>query len=221
VPTLAELYGVSASVRGNGDLRPERGTTVDLGLRARKARDGTVLSGAFIDVFGFVRWAGDLVSYERSSLGYVRPFNVGSARVLGAELLAGLHPLPFALLEIAATVLDPRDTSPDHFPSDVLPYRSRLRLVPRVEFEARPEGRVVNRIRTSALYVYESNRKVDRPGTVLVPEQGSLDVEIEVSMLEHLAARARFANLLDQPRVDLVGYPLPGRALYFAMEARW
>jgi len=76
-------------------------------------------------------------------------------------------------------------------------------------------------MRASAFYIYESNRKVDRAGTVLVPEQGSLDVELEVSMLGYLAARARAANLLDQARVDLVGYPLPGRALYVALEARW
>jgi iron complex outermembrane receptor protein len=141
--------------------------------------------------------------------------------VIGAEVLAGVRPAPFVLFEIAGTVLDPRDTSPNRLPSDVLPYQSRLRLVPRLEFRARPGGRVVQTVATSAAYFYESNRKADRPGTVIVPEQGSLDVEVEVAMLAHLVARARGANLLDQTRVDLVGYPLPGRALYFALEARW
>jgi hypothetical protein len=29
------------------------------------------------------------------------------------------------------------------------------------------------------------------------------------------------ANVLDQTRVDFIGYPLPGRAGYANMEARW
>ncbi len=221
VPTLSELYGVSASVRGNGELRSEHGVTFDVGLRARRGRDNGPFSSAFIDVFGFVRNADDLVTYAFSQLGFVVPFNVGSARVIGAEVLAGLRPLPFAQLELAGTVLDPRDTSPGHLPNDVLPYQSRLRLVPRLELEARPGSRAFERVKTSLTYIYESNRKADRAGTVIVPEQGSLDLEVEVATLEHLTVRARGANLLDQTRVDLVGYPLPGRALYVALEARW
>jgi iron complex outermembrane receptor protein len=222
VPTLAETYGISGAVRGNSTLLPETGLTADLGVRARRAPDGTVLSRAYIDLFGFVRAAEDLVAYQRSSLGYVRPFNLGSARVLGAELLAGLHPLPFVLIEVAATALDPRDTSNDRLPNDVLPYHSKLTLVPRVEVEARPGGTVVKRVKTSASYFYQSNRTADRAGLVIIPAQGSLDLDLEVAMFEeHLSARLRVANVLDQPRTDLVGYPLPSRAAYAALEARW
>jgi iron complex outermembrane receptor protein len=221
VPTLAELYGISGAVRGNTDLSAERGVTVDLGVRAHRAADATPLSRAYLDLFGFVRVAKDLVAYQRSSLGYVRPFNIGSARVAGAELLGGLHPLPFVLLEVAATVLDPRDTTGD-LPNDLLPYQPRLTLVPRVELEAKPAGAVVSRVKTSASYFYQSNRTADRAGLVTIPEQNSLDVDVEVAMFgEHLALRGRIANVLDQARTDLVGYPLPGRAAYAALEARW
>jgi hypothetical protein len=37
----------------------------------------------------------------------------------------------------------------------------------------------------------------------------------------HVRARVRLANVLDQPRFDLVGFPLPGRAVYAAMEVQW
>lgn len=222
VPTLAETYGISGAVRGNSTLLPETGLTADLGVRARRSPDKTILSRAYLDLFGFVRAANDLVAYQRSSLGYVRPFNLGSARVLGAELLAGMHPLPFVLVELAATALDPRDTSDDRLPNDLLPYHSKLTLVPRTEVRATPGGAVVRYVKTSASYFYQSNRTADRAGLVTIPAQGSLDLDVEVGMFdEHLFARARVANVLDQQRTDLVGYPLPGRAAYAALEARW
>lgn len=222
VPTLAEIYGISGAVRGNSDLLPETGVTADLGVRARRKPDGSPLSRAHVDLFGFVRGVDQLVAYQRSSLGYVRPFNLGRARILGAELLAGMHPLPFVLVELAATALDPRDASDDRLPNDLLPYQSKLALVPRVEVEAKPRGAIVRRVKTAASYFYQSNRTADRAGLVKIPEQGSLDLEVEVTMLgEHWVARARLANVLDQARVDLVGYPLPGRAAYAALEARW
>lgn len=222
VPTLAEVYGISGAVRGNSELLPERGVVFDLGVRARRAPDGTVLSRSYLDLFGFVRTVEDLVAYERSGLGYVRPFNVGRARIAGAEFLGGIHPLPFVLFEVAATLLDPRDTSDNHLPNDFLPYESRLRVVPRLEVEAVPGGAVVRRVKTTATYFFESDRNADRAGTVTLPAQSSLDADVEVAMFdEHLVARARVANVLNQTRVDLVGYPLPGRAAYAALEARW
>jgi iron complex outermembrane receptor protein len=222
VPTLSETYGISGAVRGNSELLPERGVTLDLGVRARHASDGTLFSRAYLDLFGFVRGADHLIAYQRSSLGYVRPFNLGSARILGAELLAGMRPLPFVLFELAGTALDPRDTSDDRLPNDVLPYQSRLTLVPRAEVEATPGGTVVQRVKTSVSYFFRSNRTADRAGLVIIPAQGFLDVDVEVAMFgEHLFARLRIANVLDQLRTDLVGYPLPSRAAYAALEARW
>jgi len=56
----------------------------------------------------------------------------------------------------------------------------------------------------------------------VVPEQGSLEVTGELRLFsEQLALTARLANLLGQTRFDLIGYPLPGRAAYLAMEIEW
>jgi iron complex outermembrane receptor protein len=221
VPTLAELYGISGAVRGNSVLLPETGLTADAGFRAARAADGSFLGGANLDFFGFVRDANHLVAYQRSSLGYVRPFNVGSARVAGLELLGTLRPLPFALLALSATLLDPRDTSSNRPVNDVLPYESRLTVVPRIELTARPSG-FVERMKLSLAYLYESNRYADRAGLIVIPSQGSLDIDVEAAALrERLAVRGRLANALDQRRMDLIGYPLPGRAAYVALEAKW
>ena len=36
-----------------------------------------------------------------------------------------------------------------------------------------------------------------------------------------LGARVRAANVLDQPRRDVVGYPLPGRSFHASVELSW
>ncbi|MBM4358597.1 MAG: TonB-dependent receptor, partial [Deltaproteobacteria bacterium] len=85
-PTLGELYGISSALRGNDGLVPETGSAIDLGVVVAR-RDGP-LSG-HVQIDAFVRYADELIAFERSSFGTVRPYNVGSARTLGAELALG------------------------------------------------------------------------------------------------------------------------------------
>jgi iron complex outermembrane receptor protein len=228
IPTLAEQYGVSGLVRGNIGLRPEQGLTVDLGVRAESREHGIS-----VDLFGFLRQSTDLIAYERSSFGDVRPYNVGAARTLGGELFATYRPLSFLRADLSATVLDARNVSATlQTVNDVLPYLPRLVLTPRVEVSlpgatgaagARSLAqRLFQTAKVSAAYFYESSRYVDPAGLVVLPEQGSLDLEAETTVVEdHITLRGRVANALDQTRTDLIGYPLPGRSLYLSMEARW
>ena len=73
-----------------------------------------------------------------------------------------------------------------------------------------------------------------RGSEALVPEAavaGDIGVRCETSVLNvevftetisgHVRARVRLANVLDQPRFDLVGFPLSGRALYASMDVQW
>ncbi|HEY3665482.1 MAG TPA: TonB-dependent receptor, partial [Polyangiaceae bacterium] len=136
VPTLSELYGVSGVVRGNSALFPERGVSFEAGLRSSRALT-RALAGLSFDLFAFVRWTNELISYQRSAIGYVRPFNIGAARVSGLELQAAYTPLPFLLFELAATLLDPRDTSLVRPRNDLLPYQPQVTLSPRAEVRGR------------------------------------------------------------------------------------
>jgi iron complex outermembrane receptor protein len=223
VPTLGELYGTSSAVRGNPNLMPETGVTADAGVRALGSATGAkLLAGSYLDVFAYVRGASDLIAYRRSSLGYATPYNVGSARVAGVEVLAGVRPLSFLLFELSATLLDPRDTSPNRPVNDLLPYQARLVTAPRIEANFRKPWPGAERVRLSAVYFYESERYADPAGLVVIPAQNSLDLEGELAVLgDHLATRLRVANVLNQPRSDLIGYPLPGRAGYVTLEAKW
>lgn len=221
VPTLSELYGVSGVVRGNTALIPESGISFEAGARSTRAMTAA-LGGLSFDVFAFLRWSRDLVSYQRSAIGYLRPFNLGAARVAGLELQAAYTPVPFLLLEMAATLLDPRDTSKVHPRNDLLPYQPQLTLAPRAEVRARFRRTVIDSAKGSVAYFYESSRYADRAGLIVVPAQGSLDVGAEFHLRPaHLNVNARLTNVLAQTRFDLIGYPLPGRAFYLAMETEW
>jgi iron complex outermembrane receptor protein len=229
VPTLGELYGIASTVHGNPDLQPEEGFTTDAGVRLHTGRRGA-FDGAFVDAFVFARWAQGLIAYERAGQGYVVPYNVGAARVLGAEVLGGAGFLRFLRAEVAATVLDPRDTSADRMTvNDVLPYRSRLVLAPQLRADWKRDGREARDGRrwltaagAGAGLLYQSSRYADPAGLGVIDPQTTVDVDAYATWFGGvLTIRGRIADLFDARRTDIVGYPLPGRSAYFGMEATW
>ena len=223
VPTLGEVYGISGAVHGNPDLSPESGYTADLGVRAQTRR-GFALAGAFADAFVFAHWVDGLIAYERTGQGYVTPYNVGRARVLGAEILAGLALTGIVRAEVAVTALDPRDTTPGRMTvNDILPFRSRLVAAPRLRADWKTENRDgVSGLGGEIGAVYQSSRYVDPAGLGVIGQQASVDVEAAVAWFDGiLTARGRVADLFDSKRTDVIGYPLPGRSAYFGLEATW
>jgi iron complex outermembrane receptor protein len=221
VPTLGELYGVSGFVRGNNALGAEASLMADLGLRANVApTQNAPLRQANIDAFVFARQADELIAYAISGLGYVRPYNGGQARFLGAEVLASVVPLRGLTLETTVTLLDARSVGATG--NDVIPFQSRLVLAPRVQYEHKFDGHTLRAARAYALYTYQSSRYADAAGLVVVPAQGVLDLFAEAQLWgDALALRARLSNVNDERRFDIVGYPLPGRALFVTAEAKW
>ncbi|WP_437948303.1 TonB-dependent receptor [Sorangium sp. So ce296] len=223
VPTLGEVYGISGVVHGNAELEPESSVTLEAGIRAQTRR-GAVLRGAYIDAFVFGRASSGLIAYARSGQGYVAPYNVDRARVLGAELLTGIEVTSFLRAEVAATFLDPRDTTPQRTTAnDVLPFRPRLVVAPRLRADWKPsDGAVLSGASGELRAVYQSSRYADPAGLGVIAEQATVDVEAEATWLRgHLAARARVADLLDARRTDVVGYPLPGRSVFLTLESTW
>jgi iron complex outermembrane receptor protein len=226
VPTLGEVFGDSGVVHGNPLLQPESGYTADVGVRAqtRPFGPGGVVRGAYLDAFVFGHWVDGLIAYEHVAQGYLTPYNVGRARVLGAEVLAGVALTRIVRVEIATTSLDPRDTTPTRTTvNDILPYRSRLIAAPRV----RADWKLENRDGPSALgaelrAVYQSSRYVDPAGLGVIPQQASVDAEVDAGWFDGLlTARLRVADLFDAKRTDIIGYPLPGRSIYFGLETSW
>lgn len=219
VPTLGELYGVSAIVRGNPELVPETGHSVDLGARGVLRGDELSLWG---DVFAFARIADDLVAYRRASFGAVRPYNVGRARFLGMELSAAARAFDHARLDVALTLLDPRDVSDGRqIERDLLPFQARLVGSARLELFAEELSRV-DRVAIGASTQHRSSRVADPAGLVVLDAQWNLGADLAVLLLDRrLALRLASENLLDGQQFDSVGLPLPGRRYYASAELWW
>ncbi len=219
-PTLGELYGTSAAVRGNPALVPETGETIDAGARASTANADVAAS---LEVVAFSRFAADLIAFERSGLGVVRPYNVASARVLGAEIAAAARAFDTVRLELAATALDPRDESPHRVVvNDLLPFQARLVAVPSITVYRDHPTAFLDRVAVVARDSDRASRVADPAGLVVLPAENSLDLELAVFELgKHVAERVSVTDLLDTRNYDVLGLPLPGRAFYASLEAWW
>ncbi len=223
VPTLGELYGISAVVRGSSALVPERGLAWDLGARI-EAPLGPVW--AYADVFGFARRVSDLIAYRRTSLGAVQPYNVGNARILGAELEAGAEWPGHLRAAWALTLLDPRDTTAGRaLTNDLIPYQSRFQSSAFIEGYGDPGLGLLRRAGLDARLTHRASRLADPAGLIVLPASTALDLGVSLlfgrSAAGEVSLRAAVEDVFDAHRFDFIGYPLPGRSAHASLEAAW
>jgi len=219
VPTLGELYGISAVVRGSSSLVPEQGISWDLGARW-EAPLGPVM--AYLDVFGFARHVSELIAYRRSSLGAVTPYNVGSARVLGAEVEAGARLAEHARASLALTLLDPRDTTPGRtLTNDLIPHQSRVASSLYLEGFVRPSDSPLQRAGLDGRLNYRASRLADPAGLIVLPASTTLDLGATLLFGGEpgFALRAAVDDVFDARHFDFIGYPVPGRTFHGSAEA--
>lgn len=121
-------------------------------------------------------------------------------------------------------MLDARDCTPGRFiVNDVLPFQSRLVVVPRLSAETRSTGVPgLARLRGEVRWLYQSSRYADTAGLAVIPAQSALDAELLAATPgDHVTLRVRATNLLDTARYDVVGFPLPGRSAFASLEVTW
>lgn len=223
-PTLGELYGQSALVRGNAKLDPEDALAIDAGIRGSKGFQGP--GGRWLvelDAFAYQRHVDGLIAFERSSGGSVRPYNVGTASLRGAEISAGVSKVQRARVLQALTLLDARDTSEGRSPiaNDILPLRARLVSASTL---AITWGDLIGARGgdVGAVVSHQSSRYADRAGLVVLPAQTQLDLDLSLMLAITTQAivttRIRASNVTSAHRVDVVGYPLPPRQIFGTIE---
>ena len=215
LPSMIERYGNTGQLLGNPDLVPETGTNADLG--ANWTRAGARLRLSF-DAALFADWARNLI-YFRQVGTYMRPGNLGSARILGAETSATLdwrHRFRFFGQTTFTDARDMEDASGSY--GKQLPNRPRLRAYARPELRnLRLAGRwrwglYADLDATSGNYLDSANLVEVNPrvlfgagGQIEAPQWGL-----------RLVASAH--NLANKPVVDFTGYPLPGRSVFFTLQ---
>jgi vitamin B12 transporter len=222
VPTLSELFGFSPVVRGNPALIPEEGITGEVGARYAHARsEGAPLF--WLDVSGFARSSENLVLFVRTAQGYLTPQNRSRSRTFGAELSVGVNPPGPASISGQISFIDSRDTSPERTTrNDFLPFISpwTASLVGNVRLLEAPRYPVEWSAGVRAFY--QSSRFADPAGLGVIPEQSNLDLETTASLPNKaLLLRGTLRNLLDTSRFDVVGFPLPGRSVFFSLETQF
>lgn len=221
LPTLSELHGVGILVRGNPALSEEHGTVVGMGVRVQARRAGA-RPYAWADLAGFARHSSDLVTYVRTAQGYLHPVNRETSRTVGGEVSVGTRIVEALLLDGSVSLLDPRDTSPDRVTkNDVLPFLSRMTAHARIEYEwDTGRARDVSSVVVGASTHFQSSRYADPAGLGVIPEQTFVDLEFGMRIYrDHFHLRGRVSNLFNADRFDVVGFPLPGRSVFFSLEA--
>jgi outer membrane receptor protein involved in Fe transport len=201
-PSFNDLYWpADAYACGNPRLRPETGTSYELGAKARP------LPGLFCHASGFLSFLTELIQWQPDSLFRFSPVNVARARILGAELELGYEAGPVRVeLDAALT----------RAVSDSLELIYRPRLAGGIGCSYRfPLPALVPRLGLRAGYT--GARWADPTNTTSLPAFATIDAELRVRPRlgrVRLDAGAGVRNLLDTSYETTHGYPCPGRNWY-------
>ncbi len=211
-PTMLELFGANGYVVGNAELRPEEGTTTDVGVVLRAERPGVVSS--VLEAAVFLSERDDLITFLQNSQKSVKAFNLESARVAGLELSARCAWERGLELSVSYTREDARNTGPSPiYHGKRIPYVPQDKLFARTALAA---GRVTFRYD----YHFESDTYRDRANLPenMSPARHLHGVGARVELTEDLALDAHVQNVFDAAVADVDGYPLPGRTFYMTLK---
>jgi outer membrane receptor protein involved in Fe transport len=207
-PSFSELYLAQGPTKPNPDLRPERALSADAGI-------GVTTEAFTVALSGFWSRYTDLILYELFPPAQARPFNIGQARIAGAELQV-LVRLPLAAtLEASYSLLDAVNERPSaNEGGQKLSYRAPHRLYARL-------ARRGERVEAFFQGNFTSAMPRNAFGTADLPAQLRLDAGAGVRLAGPVWFDLEVRNLLDaQTQQDLFQYPLPGLSLLATVRAR-
>ncbi len=213
LPSLIELYGNTGLLLGDPTLKPERGLNADIGPVVSWSSGSSRVSWS---TAAFASFIDDLIAYRYGS-GHARPWNVGSARILGVESEANLQLGKHFRATLAGMLSDALNTSPIEAQNG-----RQLPLRPRYRFFARPEWRAIEVTGYTFLGIYaecdatgrnhaDPNNLVELPSRLIFGAGAYADLPAGFSI------RFTAQNLGNSNIYDLIGYPLPGREFYLTL----
>jgi len=215
--TLGERFGMSASMRGNPQLRAERGVGADLGFRLgqRLKRAEFQAQGS-----GYYRQTYDVIAYQRVALGYVRPFNLDQGRFLGADLQLAADAWSMLRCKGSISLLHARSIGDDGDQGPI-PFRSAWSGQVELTLYKEQLTRSLSLLSAGVTLSYRGQRFADPAGLIVIPSQASLDLLLNAALVERVFVKMRIENLANQLRYDALGYPLPSRGYYLSLETRY
>jgi vitamin B12 transporter len=199
-PSLGELY---YPYSGNRDLRPERATSLEIGLERYLARNGRVEASLFWSDFR------DLILYDFT---YSKNENVGRARARGVEIAARAPVSRTLAVDAGYTFLEAEDRTTG------LPLPRRPRHRAYVALVSHPAAGLVLTLRGT----YVGRRADVDPATYLRIESPSY-IRLDLFARKDLARYSpylRLENLAGRKYDEASGYPAPGRRVAFGLDCR-
>lgn len=237
-PTLVELYGDRGVVVGNPALVPETGISGDVGLVVAPPGRAGAVDRLFLEIATFASRPRDLIALVPTSGRVAVARNLGEARLGGHEVALSARFFRTVTVTGNYTFLDSAQRSP-------LVSADGKRLPGRPRHEAYGRIDVARRLGPRRLelggYVdatWVDGNFLDVGNLNQVPARRLLGAGVRVVTRGGLVAALEVKNLLDEivedvplaraprpgldsiPRAvsDVLGYPLPGRAVYATVE---
>lgn len=215
LPNLQELFGDTTVIMGNARLSNEHALAAELG-GAWTLRSGAAT--ALFDLRLHQTWAEDLIQLVGLGARQAIYQNIATATLGGAEAAvrmgwAGWH------IDLQHTSLWTRDTSGRSvYDGKVLPMRPRTRWNGRIEATPWRAGAVAATPWVSGMW--QSGTFVDTANLIALPARAVASAGLRIEVAGSGAfAELRVDNVTDEPWFDLVGYPLPGRAVW--LQTGW
>ena len=227
IPDFTELYGDRGAQKGNPDLRPERGWSVDGGARVAGTLAGARLTA---DVGAFFTDTVDMVVWVQNAQRVLVPLNLAAARTAGveAEGRAVLGPLDVSG-SLTWTATENRGPDP----------ATTGRRLPRIPtWEASIDATATaGPARLGAGFRHVDGQYWDATNRYRAPPRTFVDARLGFDLGHGLVVELDVRNLLDrrvevvprdpldpdgvrvlQPVTDFVGWPLPGRTFLLAVR---
>lgn len=227
-PSFAELYGDRGSLVGDPRLRIERAFSVDLGVQGDARMDRVALG---YEVVGFIADQRDLITFLPLGRGTFRASNIGMALLAGVESSASL------VAKNLRTTLSYTYLFTENRSDDPLSYGQPLPGRPLHDFSydaAYRLGPIRLRYGVDAV----AGTTVDAAGTIVVPPRlfHGVGLSLDIPRMTGLTIGVEIQNLFDVrvmrvpspltnnlvalPVSDFLGFPLPGRSVWFSARFR-
>jgi vitamin B12 transporter len=215
-PSLLELFGNGVVIVGNAALRPERATTYEAGLTIAGSQGPW--RGA-LQTAAYTRIADDLVQLVTTSQHTAIFQNVARATLQGLEITAVGQAGPNLRLTAQHTTLVARDASGrSAYDGKPLPLRPRTRWDVRADW-TQGLGDSLWQFGIWTHVQWQAGYFLDAANLVIVPSRTLTSAGARLSRGVWYVD-ARIEDALDTARVDLIGYPLPGRTFFATLGWR-
>ncbi|HKQ97211.1 MAG TPA: TonB-dependent receptor, partial [Candidatus Polarisedimenticolia bacterium] len=213
VPDLLELYGDQGAIVGNPALEPESGRNLDLGATLSFQRPGARFHDLLGTLSGFATDADQMILFEANSQSTVIARNTGAARIRGVELDLGMALGARVTCGFNAVRQTAKDASGSYTDGNWLPMRARDEVSARAGLLA---GR--GRLAWEFTYVGPNFTDPSNNEAALLPSRYLHDLSYRWPVGAHMTATVEVRNVFDDLTVDVMRYPLPGRAFGGRLE---